>query len=348
MRKTAKQVAQALGVSPATVSLALRGKPGVSDALRRKILETASGMGVSAHAESFATPIHSLQMVIFKSHGAIISDTPFFEQLTQGVADGARARGYLLSISYLYGEQDMPEQLQSINSFPCDGVILLATEMRLCDVEKLRVIHHPIVLLDNFFPTASYDCISIDNASGASKAVQYLIRMGHSRIGYLHSKVDIRNFRERKSGYLSACRLLPEPDSRDASRRIISVGATTESAYRDMCAYLEEATALPTAFFADNDRIAVGCCQALQRYGIRIPEDVSVIGFDNSSLCTTLAPELSSMNVQKQRMGALAIDRLAAQVEAPIPETVHITVVPDVVARGTVLQLRDPSRKGYL
>ncbi len=74
---------------------------------------------------------------------------------------------------------------------------------------------------------------------------------------------------------------------------------------------------------------------------------MSVIGFDNSSLCTTLTPELSSMNVQKQRMGALAVNRLTTLVEVPIPETVHITVVPDVVARGTVLQLRDPSRKGY-
>ncbi len=221
MRGTAKQVAQALGVSAATVSLALRGKPGVSDAVRKKILETAAAMGVSAHAEGPAAPARSLQWS---------PDT--------GVP----------AVRILSVRRDMEEQLRSINSFSCDGVILLATEMRLGDVEKLRTIRHPIVLLDNFFPTAPYDCISIDNASGASKAVQYLIRMGHTRIGYLHSKIDIRNFRERKNGYLSACRLLPALEGRDAAKRIVSVGATTEGAYQDMCAYLEKGLVLPTAF----------------------------------------------------------------------------------------------------
>lgn len=347
MRATAKQIAEELGVSPTTVSLALRGKPGVSDIMRQKILDTAARLGINTRSGRNDECARFLQLIIFKSHGTIISDTPFFEQLIQGVADEARVQGYQLSISYLYGEQDMEEQLVSINSFSCDGIIVLATEMCRTDVEKLKTINHPLVILDNFFPTSQYDCISIDNSSGALKAVQYLISMGHSRIGYLHSKVVIQNFRERQGGYLSACRLLPEHEARDAAKRIVPVGATTETALKDMQTYLSKRPILPTAFFADNDRIAIGCCQALQMFGYKIPEDVSVIGFDDSSLCTTLNPPLTSMNVQKQRMGALAIVRLIALINHSIPETVHITVIPDVVSRETVLQLRDPSRKGY-
>lgn len=347
MRITAKQIAQQLGVSASTVSLALRGKPGVSDSVRQKILDTAASLGMESCSGAHLKQMHFIQLVIFKAHGEILSDTPFFEQLTQGVADEAQAQGYRLSISYLYGGQDLNEQLESINSCTCDGIILLATEMRYADIERLKVIQHPIVVLDNFFPTSQYDCVSIDNISGASKAVKYLISMGHTRLGYLHSNVDIRNFQERHNGYLSGCRFLPERDARDAAKRIVTVGVTTEGAMKEMQKYLADDPCLPTAFFADNDRIALGCCQALQSYGYRIPEDVSIIGFDNSSLCTTLQPQLTSMNVQKQRMGALAVFRLISLINHPVPETVHISVLPQVVARGSVQRLRNSTRKDY-
>lgn len=241
----------------------------------------------------------------------------------------------------------MEEQLASINSHACDGIIVLATEMCSTDVRKLENIHRPLVILDNFFPTAHYDCVSIDNVSGASQAVKHLINMGHIRIEYLHSAVDIRNFNERQCGYLAACRLLPEQEAHDAAKRIVSVGAMMETALQDMRTYLSKDPSLPTAFFADNDRIAIGCCQALQQYGYRIPEDISVIGFDDTSLCLTLDPPLTTMGVQKQRMGALAVSRLVTLLKNPMPEKVHISVIPDVIVRGTVLQLRNSFRRGH-
>ncbi len=338
MAVTAKDVAQRLGVSPAAVSLALRGRPGVSEGTRERILETARQMGYPMEGR---TPDKSgmLQMVIYKRHGKVFSDTPFFEQLTEGVAEQAGALGYHLSVSYFYGSQNPQEQLRSIRSLNSEGIILLATEMRSVDMQLFFGLGVPIVVLDNFITSESYDLVGIDNRYGAWNAVRYLISCGHTRLGYLHSSVDIRNFSRRYDGYLMGCRSLPDAAAKDSSRRVVRVGTTPEAAASDMRAYLATDPVLPTAFFADNDSIAAGCCRAIQESGLRIPQDVSVIGFDDSSLCQMIDPPLTTMGVHKERMGALAVNRLYERLRQDMPETVRILVQPSIIVRESVLDL---------
>jgi len=346
MAVTAKAIAQKLGISPAAVSLALRGRPGVSEQTRSRILAAAQEMGYPF--ESHASPTHSgmIQLVIYKRHGKIFSDTPFFDHLKEGVTEQASKLGFHLSISYFYGNQDPQEQLKSIRSLKSSGIILLATEMRSADIQRFSSLDIPIVVLDNFFPTVNLDSVEIDNHYGAWNAVRYLISCGHIRLGYLHSSVDIRNFSRRYDGYLSACRALPENRAKDAARRIVRVGTTPDAAAKDLRAYLNKDPVLPTAFFADNDSIAAGCFQALQEYGLRIPQDISIIGFDDSSLGRLLSPQLTTMGVNKERMGALAVNRLCERLEQPIPETVCILLRPEIVIRGTVLDHNAPEHPG--
>lgn len=343
MAITAKDIAQQLGLSPAAVSLALRGRAGVSEETRRRILETAQQMGYVREERIREPKMKMLQLVIYKRHGKVMADTPFFEQLTEGVAQRARALGYHLSVSYFYRTQDIQEQIDSIRSLKSEGIILLATEMSSADIRIFSQIETPILLLDNFFPSTRYDSVGIDNRHGAWNAVRYLIRCGHTRLGYLHSSVDIRNFAERQEGYLYGCQALPEGEPRqDAARRIVRVGPSTEGAAEDMHRYLATEPMLPTAFFADNDRIAAGCCRALLESGLRIPQDISVIGFDDSSICQLLNPPLTTMGVQKERMGALAVDRLHERLTLQIPETVRTLVQPNIVVRNTVLDRNAP------
>lgn len=347
MRITAKQLAEKAGVSQATVSLVLHGKPGVSEKVRRQVLALAEEMGLEPHTSAPASNGKNLQLVIYKRHGKVMADLPFFEQLTQGVAGAAAELGYHLSISYFYGNQPIREQIQSLASQNCAGVILLATEMHTEDVTPFSELNLPLVILDNFFPALNYDAISIDNMLGAWRAVHYLIECGHTRIGYLHSSVEIRNFRERYSGYLSACRSLPEDAAVDSARRIIPVSPSSEGAAADMAKYLDSEQLLPTAFFADNDRIAAGCCATLLKYGYRIPENISIIGFDDSSISEVLNPPLTTMRVQKQRMGALAVERLHTLICTAPPERVHISIAPEVLVRQSVLirAPRTPNKK---
>ena len=107
MRVTAKQLAEKAGVSQATVSLVLHGKPGVSEKVRRQVLALAEEMGLEPHTSAPASNGKNLQLVIYKRHGKVMADLPFFEQLTQGVAGAAAELGYHLSISYFYGNQPM-------------------------------------------------------------------------------------------------------------------------------------------------------------------------------------------------------------------------------------------------
>ena len=198
--------------------------------------------------------------------------------------------------------------------------MLLATEMRSHDMELFAGIDLPIVLLDNYFPSVRYDSVGIDNRYGAWNAVRYLIECGHIQLGYLHSSVEIRNFAERYDGYLYGCRSLPEGVAKDSSRRIVRVGSSAETAAKDMRAYLATEPMLPSAFFADNDQIAAGCCRALLEEGIRIPQDISIIGFDDSSICTMMSPQLTTMGVHKKRMGGLAVSRLHERLQYHMPE----------------------------
>lgn len=344
MAITAKDIAKQLGLSPAAVSLALRGRAGVSEETRRRVLDTAQQMGYVREERIRDPRMKMLQLVIYKRHGKVMADTPFFEQLTEGVARRARTLGYHLSVSYFYRTQDLQAQIDSIRSLKSEGILLLATEMSSTDIRIFSQIEVPILLLDNFFPSTRYDSVGIDNRHGAWNAVRYLIRCGHTRLGYLHSSVDIRSFAERQEGYLYGCQALPEGELRqDAVRRIVRVGPSTEAAAEDMHRYLAAEPMLPTAFFADNDRIAAGCCRALLESGLRIPQDISVIGFDDSGICQLLNPPLTTMGVQKERMGALAVDRLHERLSLQTPETVRTLVQPSIVVRSTVLDRNPPA-----
>lgn len=336
MKVTARDIARQVGVSPATVSMVFRGKPGVGEAVRAQVLAAAREQGF-VYTGSPTRRVETIQLILYKRHGKVVADTPFFEHLTKGVSDAVHSLGYQLSITYFYGAENIAEQLRGIKSSRCSGAVLLATEMHTADMLPFETLGFPVVLLDNWFPSKSYDAVVIDNQRGAMRATQYLIANGHTRLGYLNSKVDIRNFVERRDGYLIAIRSMKDPTN-DSAQRVIRVGTTIDSACEDMTAYLATDPVLPTAFFADNDIIAAGCAKALQRAGCRIPEEVSIIGFDDMPVCQMTDPALSTMAVPKERMGALAVERLDKLIRGETGgEVVRTAVLPEIVRRASVL-----------
>lgn len=334
---TAKDIANYLHLSQATVSMVFRGRVGISQETRERVFHAAKELGYEYHASSGRVYSNRIHFVLYKRHGKIMSDTPFFEQLTQGVSEKAQELGYQLSVSYFYGSQSPMEQIRSIESTECTGIIILATEMRSADLSAFESLDVPIVLLDNWYMGKPYDSVVIDNKQGAWIATQYLMHKGHTRLGYLSSSVPIRNFSERNEGYQIAIRSIKVPDNH-SDVRIVKVGTTSEAAYNDMAAFLASEPVLPTAFFADNDIIASGCIRALQKAGYRVPEEVSVIGFDNIPLCELITPRLTTVAVPKARMGALTVEQLDRRIRGVSgSETVRISVCPEIVERESVL-----------
>lgn len=301
--------------------------------------KVAEELGFEYDAPSQPRKTSTILLIIYKQHGRVVADTPFFESLIKGVSDMTYKLGYhRLSVSYFYSQENKAEQLSSLRSIKCAGIVLLATEMRATDVTQFEHLGVPIVLLDNWFPTKNLDSVVIDNSRGAWTAVRYLRNMGHTDIGYLHSNTEIRNFLERRDGYIQAMRYFHTSDI-DPLHTIVEVGSTMESAYKDMSRYLDGNPYLPTAYFADNDLIAMSCIRALKDHGLRVPEDISVIGFDDVSTAAIADPPLTTMAVPKTNMGAIAVRRLVEHVKGETDgEVVRISVLPEIVQRASVVK----------
>ena len=304
-----KDIAKQLGVSPATVSLVLSNKPGVSDATRARILETLkkTGYDVAGGRPMLHGGIMNLQLIVYKKQGLVVSDTPFFSELIEGIQREAHRHGLDLTVTYVSDSETDRLNAKLLGGSAADGIILLATEMQPPDLRPFQKGKFRLVVLDAHFMDEPVEMVMIDNTQGAYAAVDYLIQSGHRRIGYLGGSLRIRNFEEREHGYRMALRHAGIPVDESL---LLSVEPTLEGAYRDCAALFAGGMRLPTAFFADNDIIAVGAIKALREKGVRIPQEVSLVGFDDMPVCTVVEPALTTMRVCKRKMGRIAVRRL--------------------------------------
>lgn len=304
-----KDIADALGLSNATVSMVINNKPGVSPETRKKVMKMLVESGYRAHLLSKAPiPGEEIAFIVCKKHGRVVGDTPFFARIIEEMEHACRDAGHTLSITYLnfLSSVSINEQLSRISP-GAKGLLILATELEREDMAIFERLNLPTVAIDSALTGAEVDKVCINNFEGAFKATEYLIGKGHTRIGHMESKDWIKNFDERRAGYLSAMKhagLTPlEEDT-------VSLRANTEEACIDMEAAIARRQSLPTAFFADNDTIALGAMRALKRAGLRIPEDVSVIGFDDIPSCTVIEPPLTTMRVECDCIGHVSVCRL--------------------------------------
>lgn len=332
MKNTILDIASIAGVSPATVSKALNGRKGVSEYTKQKIFNIAKEKGYQKDNNRIQK---SIRFVIFKKHGLVVSDTPFFSSLIEGIEKESRTQGYETLITHVCtNDVDFKETIDGIKNDYCDGMLILATEMNFEDIGVINNINIPIVIVDNYINGKNYDSILINNTDAAFKATEFLIKNGHTRIGYLHSSIFINNFHYRKIGYLDALR---ENNLNANEQHEFLLEPTMEGSYRDMKKLLEQNTIeLPTAFFADNDIIAFGAIKALKEKGIKIPKDVSIVGFDDMPFCEITNPSLTTIRVFKQELGSIAVKRLIEKINSNDSITQKIEVNTELIIRNSV------------
>jgi Transcriptional regulators len=303
MKPNIRMISKLTGYSPATVSNALNRKKGVNKQTSDKIFRVANEIGYSNE-----TKISRIRFVIYKRNGSIIDNSPFFSNLLEGVETECREYGYELIISNLDRRSDYYEQrLEEILNDRTTAVIMLGTEAMDEDFESFRNAKCPLVILDSWSTSMDFNGILINNSDSAKNAVEYLIRKGHTEIGYLKGEFRIKAFNARATGY---SRALYKHGLNLNEKYIVPVNTTMEGAYRDILVYLNQKPKLPTAFFADNDMIALGAMKALIEMGYKVPEDVSLIGFDDLDSSQIATPGLTTIRVFKQEMGQLAVRRL--------------------------------------
>lgn len=326
---TAKELAKKMNLSASAVSLALNGKAGVSTKTRQLVLEAAEKYGydftrISSKAQTGGT----VTFALFSKHGAVVTDTPFFHELSEGIQNTCKEKGYKLNITYLYADENLDRQVEDIQYSDSAGLILLGTEMSGADFKAFQKLTMPLVLLDVYLSDVKKDCILINNVQGAFLAVNYLISRCKAQPGYLRSSYPISNFEERADGFYKAVRTNGMSSSKSVVHRL---SPSVEGAFADMTEILESGEELASCYFADNDLIAVGAVKALQKAGYRIPEDIAVIGFDNVPMCAYVEPGLTTINVPKYYMGEMAARRLFEILHAerfvPVKLEVHTNLV---------------------
>lgn len=335
MSITAKELAEKLNLSATAISMALNNRPGVSTETKNMILEAAQKYGYDFSRLSTKAGKNTLIYAIsYKMHNAIMSYSPIFDELTDGLQRECHEQGYKLKIIQFYEKKDdLQSLLEDIRVSDCAGIVLIATEMSINACKDFSGLKVPVVLLDNYFDSLHFNSVLINNHQGAYIATEYLISQRMEQPGYLKSAYPLNNFDERMVGFKLAVR----NNGMSFSRCVIhSLTPSLDGAFSDMMELLEQKVPLANCYFADNDLIAIGTMKALKVHGYKIPEDIAIIGFDNTSESKVVEPSLSTINIPRHYMAQVAVKRLIELIHSPVPYTTKIQISTNLVKRFSV------------
>ncbi len=302
MQMTLKDIAELVGVSPATVSLALNNKPGVSEQTRQTIIDLAQQSGYSKKFNK-----KNIMFIKYIGDGAAVEHNgDFVARIIDAIEETASRMGYVLVIKNIQSGE-LEREIRALCFDEVVGTILLATEVEDIQGTLLESIPVPLVAVDNMFETNDIDSVVMDNYGGIYSAVEHLYKLGHREIGYIDSTIRFSNFDQRREGFYRA---LEKFNLKVDEKYMYYIQANLQGAYCDMQESLKEGRMLPTAFVAANDTVAIGAIKALKEKGIDIPNQISFVGFDDIPFCRVLEKNLTTMNVDKEQLGEEAVKLL--------------------------------------
>lgn len=312
-----KEIAQSMGVSTASVSFVLNGKPGVSDALREKITQILIREGYTIKPrkpfieQQTSLPARKIQFVKFKKEGYFVEHNgDYITKMVDGAEQAAKEHGCALGIINVDWDTIVPT-LQACNYDPTlAGVIFLGTEFCSSDSDVLKTLNCPLVVVDTRLGGAPFDTVSIDEQMGVYHAVRHLTELGHRKITYIRSAIKNDESLEREDGFEAAIIRLCL-DRKDIS--YLDALPDAEDSYRVLHEALSAGSCSSTAYFAANDIMAIGALRALKNQGLRVPQDVSLVGFDDLTISAAVDPPLTSIAIGKYEIGYIAVGRLMEQ-----------------------------------
>ncbi len=308
MAATIRDIARKAGVSPATVSLVLNGKPGVGDRTRELVLQTAEGMNYRGVRKKKSASERSVRLLKIPRHGHILNRDHqlFVADYIDGVEYEAGRLGYRLEVQTV--DSFKPDEIgEFINGSPADGTIILATELMLEDFSAFESVRRPLVFMDALHPSAPFDFVDMDNEGAIFSVVKTLKDMGHGAAGLISSSMETRNFRAREKSFREAVGFYGMEFREEWHFRADSA---FESSVEDLEGQFRREQQLPGVLFCVSDIIALAALRALKGKGFSIPGDISLVGFDNLPSCEIAEPPLTSVNVSKRMIGRRAFQLL--------------------------------------
>lgn len=336
MALKAKDIAEMLGVSTATVSLVINNKPGVGEQKRQEIIRKIRELGCDYMLQDIPENKGTIGFVVYKRSGRIIDESPFFTYILEGITNSITNYGYNLNFIYLNKNMSRQEQEVQLKAANCMGLIIFGVEMQREDLQVFKDSGLPFSILDNSFQESDVDSVAINNMQGTDKAVSLLYEMGHRSIGYIRSKVRINSFDERYHYYK---RVLKGLGLEFHSEFVVDIGYSESEAREGIKAWLRENREFPTAFFAENDFLACNVMQGMQEVGYRIPEDFSLVGFDDRPIAQMVSPKLTTVNVPKNIFGPAAVELLMDRIKNKREQSLKIETGTNIVRRESVKKI---------
>jgi LacI family transcriptional regulator len=328
-RITITAIAKEAGVSVPTVSRVVNGRSDVSPQTRAKVEEILSRHGYRQRTARPRGPAGLIDLVFNDL------DSPWAVEIIRGVEDVAHASGVGTVISAIHRRSSSTRQwLQNLRARATDGVILVLTDLPLPIHAELRRLGVPVVVVDPVgAPAMDVPTIGATNWTGGMQATEHLIALGHRRIGFIAGPPRLLCSRARLDGYRAAL----EAAGLDVDRELLRQGDFYHESGFAGGASLLDAQQPPTAIFASSDQMALGVHEAVRQRGLRVPEDISVVGFDDLPEVRWSSPPLTTVRQPLSEMGQLAartVLRLAAgeRVESPRVELATDLVVRDSTA----------------
>lgn len=323
-------VAHRAGVGVGTASRVLNNEPSVSEDRRRRVLEAIEELGYRRNAIA-----QSLRASRTKTLGVIIPDVSneFYSEIVRGVEDAARAKSYNILLCSTDGKPDKErDAVTMLSEKLVDGIIMLSYGLSQDTLTSLREADLPVAMIATPLEEKQFVTVNISNYEAAREAVAYLIGQGHRRIAVVAGpKEDVEGGESRLKGYRAA---LEEADLPYDPMLVERSGYTYEKGYQCMQRLLARGGTF-SAVFAASDHIAVGCIKALWEKGLRVPEDVSVMGFDNLSITAYATPPVTTVNQPRYEMGRQAASMVCRLLAGEEVEDRHLVLAHDIVLRSS-------------
>jgi LacI family transcriptional regulator len=330
---TIKDIAREAGISYATVSRALSGSSSVNENTRRRVLEISERMGYTANYVARSMVKRETRLI-----GIILPciDNPFMSELAHHMEQTARRNDYSIMLCNSSYDLEIEEHTFSLLlSRKVDGVILVPSSRESCGNIKKYLDRTPTVFVNENLMDAPESYVTVDNYKGTRMGAEYLIELGHRGIVYFGRIFSSATHSLRSQGYKDACR---EAGITPLFWDSPTDGTSIEMGYKMALELFDKGFDF-SAIFASTDVFALGVLQAADELGLRVPEDISLLGFDNIKYSGLPKINLSTIEQPKQSMASIAVEMLIEKIHNEHEAYSHRILMPTLIKRSSCMPL---------
>lgn len=331
MPLTLEDIARMSGVSRSTVSRVINGDPNVNEQTRSKVQTIIQSIDFQPNlaARSLAAGRTEVIGLVIPTGVTSIFTDPYFPLVIQGVSSACNARGYSVMLWLAEPEYERRTISQILYNGLIDGVIVSSMLVNDPLIERLSESKRPFLTIGRHPTNDRINYVDVDNRAGAYQGVSHILRSGYQRVGVINGPRNTIASQDRYQGYLDALRERGLPVIPDL---------VAEGEFSDTTGYLAMKRLLPhcpDAVFVASDAMAFAAMRAIHEAGLRIPEDIAVVGFDDIPSAATSKPSLTTVRQPIQRTGSIAAELLVDMIEHPDPQTRRVVLPTELVIRSS-------------